>query len=141
MRLFKLTTDLEGVESGLVGNESVELLLGQIDDLGHLIEDLLCVGIAWGDTIVFLNTLVDGGGDGVGFATKLDGIAIAHLLALLGNLVGLGDLALEVIEVLEDLLEVARHFDGGCWKKRLSGLFWMKDWSDEEVIEDVDDLS
>lgn len=105
-----LTTDLETVEAGLVGNEGVELLLGQVDDLGHLLEDLFCVCVTWGDTVVFLDTLVDGGGDGVGLAAELDGITVAHLLTLLGDLVGLRDLALEVIEVLEDLLGV-RHFD------------------------------
>lgn len=110
--LFKLTADLEGVEAGLVGDEGVELLLCQLDDFGHLCENLLYVCLAWGDTVVVLDSLVDGRGDGVGFAAELDGVAVAHLLAFLGDLVGLCDLALEVVEVLHDLLDV-RHFDGG----------------------------
>lgn len=49
----KHTADLEGIEAGLVGNESVELLLSQFDDLGHLNEDLLCVGVAWLDALFY----------------------------------------------------------------------------------------
>jgi hypothetical protein len=61
--------------------------------------------------VIFLDTLVDGGGNGVALAAKLDSIAQGDLVTLLDNLVRLGDLPLEVIEVLEDLLEVAGHFD------------------------------
>jgi hypothetical protein len=126
------TTDVELLELGLVRDHAGELGLSQVDDLLHLDKDLLCVGIAWGDTllhvqlhisdlavikdthIVFLDTLINGGSNGVGLAAKLNSVTEGHLLALLDNLVGLGDLSLEVIEVLENLLEVSRHFDRGC---------------------------
>jgi len=68
--------------------------------------------------LVLLQVFVDGGGDRVALAAKLDSITKGDLFSLLDNLVGLCNLSLEVIEVLEDLLEVARHFEGDCLRKK-----------------------
>jgi hypothetical protein len=50
--LMGRTTDVELLELSFVVDETGELLFGQVDDLGHLDEDLLRVGIAWGHTLL-----------------------------------------------------------------------------------------
>lgn len=34
-----LTSDVELVDAGLVADQEIQLLLGQLDDLGHLVQD------------------------------------------------------------------------------------------------------